>query len=209
MSYPKVIQKCHSTICSHYCACWCPGTDDHKGDWCHDDVTKWKLFPRYWPFVRGIHRSPVNSPHKGQWRRALMYSLICARINDWVNNREAGDLRRHQAHCDVIVMCKNDDHDLVSIHTGLTCRGQIVKMELSILVPLKNMHLVRFDIKQQTSKYIVYEIHKRWIESVVITSVNNMLPNCILSISVLQEFHNTIIWWTPCFWCAKTHGINY
>ena len=34
----------------------------------HDDVIKWKHFPRYWPFVRGIHRSPVNSPHKGQWR---------------------------------------------------------------------------------------------------------------------------------------------
>ena len=30
----------------------------------HDDVIKWKHFPRYWPFVRGIHRSPVNSPHK-------------------------------------------------------------------------------------------------------------------------------------------------
>ena len=25
---------------------------------CHDDVIKWKHFPRYWPFVRGIHRSP-------------------------------------------------------------------------------------------------------------------------------------------------------
>ena len=47
----------------------------------HDDVIKWKHFPRYWPFVRGIHRSPVNSPHKGQWRGALMFSLICARIN--------------------------------------------------------------------------------------------------------------------------------
>ena len=70
----------------------------------HDDVTKWKHFPRYWPFVRGIHRSPVNSPHKGQWRGALMFSLICAWINGWVNNREAGDLRRHRAHYDVIVM---------------------------------------------------------------------------------------------------------
>ena len=44
----------------------------------HDDVIKWKHFPRYWPFVRGIHRSPVNSPHKGQWRGALLFSLICA-----------------------------------------------------------------------------------------------------------------------------------
>ena len=53
----------------------------------HEDVIKWKHFPRYWPFVRGIHRSPVNSPHKGQWRGALMFTLICARINGWVNNR--------------------------------------------------------------------------------------------------------------------------
>ena len=44
----------------------------------HDDVIKLKHFPRYWPFVRGIHRSPVNSPHKDQWRGALIFSLICA-----------------------------------------------------------------------------------------------------------------------------------
>ena len=62
------------------------------------------IFPRYWPFVWGIHRSPVNSPHKGQWRGALMFSLICVWINDWVNNREAGDLRRYHAHYNVTVM---------------------------------------------------------------------------------------------------------
>ena len=66
--------------------------------------SKWKPFPHYWPFVRGIHRSPVNSPHKGQWRGALMFSLICVWINGWVNNREAGDLRRYRAHYDVNVM---------------------------------------------------------------------------------------------------------
>ena len=43
----------------------------------HDDVIKWKHFRRYYPFVRGIHRSPGNSPHKGQWRGALMFSWIC------------------------------------------------------------------------------------------------------------------------------------
>ena len=47
---------------------------------------------------------PANSPHKGQWRWALMFSLICTWINDWVNNREAGDLRRHRGHYDVNVM---------------------------------------------------------------------------------------------------------
>ena len=70
----------------------------------HDDVIKWKHFPRYWPFVWGIHRSPVNSPHKGQWRGALVFSLICVSINGWVNNGEAGDLRRYRAHYDVTVM---------------------------------------------------------------------------------------------------------
>ena len=72
--------------------------------WAHDDVIKWKHFPRYWPFVRGIHRPPVNSPHKGQWRGALMFSLICVWINVWVNNREAGDLRRYRDHYDVILI---------------------------------------------------------------------------------------------------------
>ena len=70
----------------------------------HDDVIKWKHFPRYWPFVWGIHRGPVNSPHKGQWRGALMFSMICVWINGWVNNGEVGDLRRYRAHYDVTVM---------------------------------------------------------------------------------------------------------
>ena len=73
----------------------------------HDYVIKWKHFPRYWPFVRGINRSPVKSPHKGQWRGALMFSLICVWINGWVKNREAGGLRRYLAHYDVIVMFRS------------------------------------------------------------------------------------------------------
>ena len=52
----------------------------------HDDVIRWKHFPRYWPFVREIHRLPVNPPHKGQW--VLMFSLIWAWTNDWVNIRK-------------------------------------------------------------------------------------------------------------------------
>ena len=48
--------------------------------WNHDDVIKCKHFPRNLPCVRGIHRSPVNSPHRGHWRGALMFSLICTLI---------------------------------------------------------------------------------------------------------------------------------
>ena len=57
----------------------------------HDDVIKWKHFPRYWPFVRGNHR--------------IFDILFDLRLkNGWVNNRETGDLRRHRAHYDVTVM---------------------------------------------------------------------------------------------------------
>ena len=52
----------------------------------------------------GIHRSSVNFPYKGQWRGALMISLICAWVNGWVNNGKAGDLRRHRSHYDATVM---------------------------------------------------------------------------------------------------------
>ena len=70
----------------------------------HDDVIKCKHFPHYWPFVRGIHRPPMNSTHKGQWHGAFMFSLICAWTNGWVNNRYAGDLRHHRAHHVVTVV---------------------------------------------------------------------------------------------------------
>ena len=88
-----VTPKIYHTISSH--------DADHRNT---TDVIKWKYFLRYWRFVRGIHRSPVNSPHKGQWREALMFSLICARINGWVNTGEADDLRRHRNHHDVTVI---------------------------------------------------------------------------------------------------------
>ena len=70
----------------------------------HDDIIKWKHSPPYRPFVWGIHRSAVNSPHKGQWSGALIFSLICSWINGRVNNGDAGDLRHHRPHYDVTVL---------------------------------------------------------------------------------------------------------
>ena len=96
--HPTVLLLIHATHCQLLIQPYTVGL--------HGDVIKWKHFPRYWPFARGIHRSPVNSSNKSQWRGALMYSLICAWINAWVNNREAGDLRRYRAHYDVTVMYK-------------------------------------------------------------------------------------------------------
>ena len=84
----------------------------------HDDVIKWKHFPRSWPFVWGIYRSPVNSPHKGQWRGALRFSLICAWIHGWLTYREAGDLRHHRAHYDATVMVTSIFTNFATCHAS-------------------------------------------------------------------------------------------
>ena len=65
----------------------------------HDDVIKWKHISCYCPFVTGIHRSLMDSPHKGQWRGTLMFYLICAWTNGWANNRNAGYLSHHLSVC--------------------------------------------------------------------------------------------------------------
>ena len=127
-------------------------SEPHKSDIMHDDVTKWKHFPRYWPFVRGIHRSPMNSPHKGQWRGALMFSLICVWINGWVNSLEAGDLRRHRAHYGVIVMPlwlqSLSHHWYLSIHEyATTC-------DIFVSISSKN-HYCRFLI---ATPYLQYSV---------------------------------------------------
>ena len=68
--------------------------------WCHQMET----FSALLAFCAGKSQVTGESPHKGQWRRALMFPLICTWINNWENNSEAGDLRRHRAHYDVSVM---------------------------------------------------------------------------------------------------------
>ena len=77
------------------------------------------FYPRYWPFVRGIHRWPVNSLHKGQRRGALMFSFICTGINVWANNGEVGDLRRYRAHYYVLGMGKSYTGESTSSYRGL------------------------------------------------------------------------------------------
>ena len=65
----------------------------------HDEVFKWKYFPCYWPFVRGIHRSPVAVT-----RNFGVFFYFYAWTNGWANNRCGGDLRCHRARYDVTVM---------------------------------------------------------------------------------------------------------
>ena len=86
--------------------------------------------------------SPVNSPHKGQWRGAL-FSLIYARINGWVNNGDASDLRRHRAHYDVTVM----------IFGRCRCSSTVV-------TPVKKLMLSNIDNNER----IFSNPHSRWLD---------------------------------------------
>ena len=94
--HPGDVYKCTNSILYIY--------HSLLSEYCQDDVSKWNHFPRYLSFVRGIHRSLVDSPHKGQWSGSLVYFFICAWINGSENNRYGGDLRRHRTHHDVTVM---------------------------------------------------------------------------------------------------------
>ena len=143
----------------------------------HGDVIKWKYLPRYWPFVRGIHRSPVDFPHKGQWRGALMFSLICACTNGWANNRDAGYLRRHRAHYDVTVM--NISNNMCSLISHIS---QI----FNILRSRQNGRPFADDIFKYFLKWKPFNFEQNFIEIfslqsnrqyLSIGSVNGLAPN--------------------------------
>ena len=57
-----------------------PNNRDHSDSVYHDDVIKWKHFPRYWPFVRGIHRSVLRS----------FDAFFDLRLNGWLSKQSWG-----------------------------------------------------------------------------------------------------------------------
>ena len=89
---------------------------------------------------------PVDSPHKGQWRGALMFSLICVSINGRVNNREAGDLRRYHGHYDVILMMINDmAHYFVVWYAFVRAFLKPILIWLHIQIQIHNNCIVKYN----------------------------------------------------------------
>ena len=81
-----------------------------------------ETFPALLALCAGNSLVTGEFPHKGQWLGTLMFSLICVWINGWVNNCEAGDLRRHRAHyyinvnvVDGLVTARHNSRALTSI----------------------------------------------------------------------------------------------
>ena len=131
----------------------------------HADVVKWEHFPRYWPFVRGIHRLPVNSPHKGQWRVALIFPLICAWMNGWVNNREAGDLRHHCAHYDVTVMLSGFQSSRWAVCCCLFYDFDVIMLLNRIDNRQPNTHSVTSHLRRcrkKSARWLVHEKNEEW-----------------------------------------------
>ena len=81
------------SACGNTCVFKCPKTD------LHDDVIKWKHFPRYWPFVWGIHRSLVNPPQRPVTRSFDVFFDL--RLDKRQSKQSRGC---HRAHYDVTVM---------------------------------------------------------------------------------------------------------
>ena len=81
--------------------CWCYAIVSRAVAWWRHQMDTFSAL-----LALCVGTSPVTGefPHKGRWRGVSMFPLICAWINDWANNREAGDLRRHRIHYDVTVM---------------------------------------------------------------------------------------------------------
>ena len=105
---------CHWPLCGEFTDDRWPapyGTDTKAWPWWRHQM---ETFSALLTFCAG--NSPVTGefPHKGQWRGALMFSLICAWSKSWANNGDASDLRRHRAHCDTIAIWWWGSHMLCS-----------------------------------------------------------------------------------------------
>ena len=127
------------------------------------DVNKWwrqqmEIFSALLSLCEWNHRSPVDSPHKGQCRGAFVLSFMCIWTNAWANNRDADDLRPHGAHCDVTVMWQ-DKH--VKIYTLRYFVGSGVKVVfVAQLQLLKTQRRSNMDLFP-TYEYITLLLAKR------------------------------------------------
>ena len=144
----------------------------------------------------GNHRSPVNSPHKGQWRGALMFSLICVWIKGWVNNREAGDLRRHRAQYDVIVMtqfavfCRGFDAFDFTYVLHIHSIGTAVNLRVTDQIQIQKRLFSKSIIRLTPTPRLL-----QWQWSNCEIYVLNLSHQCIITYNITLQLWR-IIWYT-------------
>ena len=172
----------------------------------HDDIIKWKHFPHYWPFMPRIHGSLVNSPHKGQWCEALVFSLICAWTNGWVNNRDASDLRCHHTHYDVTVMFTTSPYN--------TILGRVtdpICITLPFFFQSFNFWMSCLYLQKPKSGQIMHTEEVQWVK-VAVSSIK-LGQSCYGKIQSSGEHKNCLSMdiltqWSALWKCASSHQIS-
>ena len=157
---------------------------------CHDDVIKWKHFPRDWPFVRGIHRStqrPVTRSFDVYFDLRLIKRLSKQCWGWWFETLSC-PLWRHRN-----VVCRRNDKN--------TTRRQIMDRILYICVPslptdrCQNQFLNV--LKRKYSPRNRYPAAGAWWRHDMET--HSALPSFLGKSSVLsQSASNEELWWLRC-----------
>ena len=121
-----------------------------------DDVIKWKHFSRLLLICKGNPPGNGDSPHKGQSGGALIFSFMCAWTNDWANSLDAGDLRRHGAHCDITVMVNNFPNTLTST-VVYPCNRHWIKDMGDLLQPkeIYNTYYISMPSSQAPGEHVI------------------------------------------------------
>ena len=135
----------------------------------------------------------MNSPHKGQWRWALMFSLICDRVNGWKNNGEAGELRRHRTHYDVSVRSRYLKHGKVQTSRSTMWEVSTYLCSGYLLLAPKSPY-VRLTSYPTDSVFWYSEIRKEW------HSLTHLPLDKMAGIS--QTTYSKVFSWIKClvFW---------
>ena len=133
----------------------------------------------------GIHRSPVNSPHKGQWRGALMLFLIFAWIHGWVNSVEAGDLRRLLAHYGVTIMCWTI---FTSVNEGQFHKRFLFAIQIRMKIsPCNSVHQIAsvFCIQRDSTSVVYVQnfvaitlLESKWEQNEIFIEFGSLLIHC-------------------------------
>ena len=157
-----------------------------------------ETFSAYLAFFAENSPVPMNSPHKGQWRGALVFSLICVWLNSWLNNREVGDLRRHRGHYDVNVMSgsrcviqwqnityeNNNEETFISSHYFILCW---------VIVNWKLKNKLQLNSNQNTNIFF----RKRLFEK-VLCAMAAILPTSICLNSRTSRWLSAVLKYLQC-----------
>ena len=138
-------QRKNAFLLKNYENAWSNAKEVPQEHTLHDDVIKWKHFPRYWSFLRGIHQWPVNSPHNGQWHGALMFSLICTWKKRW-----SKPPRRRWFEAPSQPLCRH--------RSGASLIGIIV-----IIYHQIQWHRMKQGLRGQRNEFAIDDIHHAWV----------------------------------------------